>query len=232
MATVGIRKKHTTSKISLRNLWRDYLFTKSVKRLFVHKIHEEIICSRYLEELNLANMAPSCFFFRRQLSHTCPPHVKSYVAITVPNFISLFLFLFFLLGVDTHLKVPRFPQPHCFLSPIADFHFCQNLFFFCPSRWSLAILLCSTDYLFSLLLHRNKSWPAVKILTETSRWNQIPAGIRTNQLFRTTGEKSSLSSSSWSSSTASFYLILCLAIILRNDVLWWEHSHVGLRLCG
>ena len=59
-----------------------------------------------------------------------------------------------------------------------------------------------------ILIHsyyRNKSWLAAKILTETSRWNQIPAAIRTNQLFRTTGEKSS-----------SLYLSLCLGIIFKT----------------
>ena len=73
----------------------------------------QIIFGRILPELNLANMAVFFYFFSKTVvTHMPAPRKILLRKNDATEIFSLFLFLFFLLGVDTHLKVARFPQPH------------------------------------------------------------------------------------------------------------------------
>jgi hypothetical protein len=75
---------------------------KSVKRLFLHDI---------CEELNLRQTClPFSFFLKTIVSHMPAPRKILRSNDGTVFHLSLFLFLFFLLGVDTHLKVASIPS--------------------------------------------------------------------------------------------------------------------------
>ena len=84
---------------------------KSVKRLSLHEICEEsIFVHKICEELNLGNMSAFLFFFSKTVVTHMPTPRKIPRSNDGTEFYLSFSLPFFLLGVDTHLKVASIPS--------------------------------------------------------------------------------------------------------------------------